>query len=733
MGAHTQRLTCGEVQKALYEVNPDDCLVGYVSLPGALNAETRHRRRLWLHHLDVTADDSSSREYVAKHHFRRSAFSDSSQLEVRTTEAEAHPYPAYTDADRVSHFYTGSAGYFNVPNVPASMFQLNVSQERDFSYSLPFLGGPDDAFVRHRGQDSSTRNRKSDLANIASSNPEDVLLMREDYERKLAELVAEIAIKERTIVDLRERSEQLQMSSAKDIAAKKRLEDAAGLSRLRLTSTSYHDDHPNDAAYFFGFRSWAETKTWFQQCYDLNPDTAHQSRILPDVLAGKRNLAEVKMTPFEQFLITTMYMHTDSEQKHLGRIWGVEPRSIGRYLDAWAPLIGDVGQQISILDVDVEWCMYEQPLEYDQADAHTVAAVADGKDFESETIRILSAVRKLLFSDKTGGSAVRCMTFSSKIGAVVDHSGLFCGRVSETALVKAMGSLTKEVPLASWGKGYTEVIDLTEPPRGNLQVLEKYMSKRRELEDAEQEDEQEDVAAGDVKPQINVVESAKHWYLERRAALAANKASGSVDPLSVAGLTAAAEAHIRNHPLQSRKTTLRHYELHERLHRTYKAGDLNPCLLSFYLDFFPDKRRRILQHLGSSLFAEDAVATRPLPRLFPRLAKLPSSWAVLADKGFCKDSVYLPNRNTFITPIRLEAREQYTKGEIAYGRRVKKNRYTCETVFSRVTDVSILRDSIGRGKMRHLNDACSWAHGRANLQQPLLKPKTWGAYLESLN
>ncbi len=122
----------------------------------------------------------------------------------------------------------------------------------------------------------------------------------------------------------------------------------------------------------------------------------------------------------------------------------------------------------------------------------------------------------------------------------------------------------------------------------------------------------------------------------------------------------------------------------------------------------------------------------PLPRLWPRLAKIPPGKYILADKGFCKDSVYFPNRNIIYTPILLESRSQYTRGEIAYGRRVKKNRYSCETVFSRVTDVSILVETIPRGKMRWINDACDWAHGRANLQQPLLYPKNWDVYIESL-
>jgi hypothetical protein len=47
--------------------------------------------------------------------------------------------------------------------------------------------------------------------------------------------------------------------------------------------------------------------------------------------------------------------------------------------------------------------------------------------------------------------------------------------------------------------------------------------------------------------------------------------------------------------------------------------------------------------------------------------------------------------------------------------------------------LSAEKDAAAMRRLLHLADACDWAHGRANLQQPLLKPLNWGAYLASLH
>jgi len=296
--------------------------------------------------------------------------------------------------------------------------------------------------------------------------------------------------------------------------------------------------------------------------------------------------------------------------------------------------------------------------------------------------------------------------------------------------------LTTEVPLWQWGKDVPTVEEVgrkPDRPRA-LQIMSKYLSKKAEVAE---EDDAVASAAEAAKPSIPLLQNVKAWFDERVRTAEEKKKNGRSDPLSEAGITDAQQEHLHSHPFRSRASTIAHYTTHERLHEAYSSGALRPCLLSYYLDFFAADRRRILQHLGSPLMdgAMDGAppAAGELPRLWPRLAKYPKGSELSGDKGFYRDSGALPNQNTIHTPIRLEGRDRYSRGEIQHGRRCKKNRYTSETVFSRVTDVSILLDTVPRERMRHLNDACNWAHGRANIQQPLLKPLNWDEYIASLN
>jgi hypothetical protein len=249
---------------------------------------------------------------------------------------------------------------------------------------------------------------------------------------------------------------------------------------------------------------------WFEATHEQKAVTMHDSKIFGPCMAGKRPINEISMTAFEQFLIVNMYFHTDLEQHGLSRIWGVAPRSIGRYIATWAPIIGQAGKDVSILNINEAWIDYEQPAVYDEVDMQDVGAVVDGKDYGCDTIRAHSLAKKLCWSDKTSGSAARCLTFSAKCGLVFDTSGLYCGRVSETAILKAMGSVTEEIPLATWGPGWVDVPELPPPLPGSLPALERLMSKGVRKSDVDGDEKEGDAdAAVDVKPELLVIKSAR--------------------------------------------------------------------------------------------------------------------------------------------------------------------------------------------------------------------------------
>ena len=401
---------------------------------------------------------------------------------------------------------------------------------------------------------------------------------------------------------------------------------------------------------------------------------------------------------------------------------------------------------------------YEVPEEYVETGQQDVGGVVDGKDIQTATFRSSSLLHRLQYSDKVSDSAARGLSYSTKIGLGVEHSCLYGGKASETTIFKQLGSITERIPLEWWGEDVPTVSEQGRPLTTMEEVATLSSDCKRRIRDKKgaiidkrasavkgiigrsnnQENrlEENDAALSAEeakKPQIQFMAECIQFFKERKTLFDKRPQDASLDPLSEAGITAAQKEALYNHPLRTKESTLEHYETHFKLDRLYASGRLRPCLLSYYLDFFRPNRMRILQHLGSKLLqGDDLTITQPLPELWPRLAKFPPGSDLSGDKGFCKDSGHLPHQNLIHTPIRLDGRVQYSRMEIKHGRRNKKNRYTSETFFSRVTDVAILTDRVPREHMRHLEHAWNWAHGRANIQQPLLYPLNWSAYINRL-
>jgi hypothetical protein len=101
------------------------------------------------------------------------------------------------------------------------------------------------------------------------------------------------------------------------------------------------------------------------------------------------------------------------------------------------------------------------------------------------------------------------------------------------------------------------------------------------------------------------------------------------------------------------------------------------------------------------------------------MRKFPRGWRMLADRGFRGTAMYYPNLNAQLTPHFLSGRLQFTSEEVASDYDLCKLRYTCEVIFSRVTNVKGLRDVIPYSRFAHVSDMLHWGHARINLGQPL--------------
>jgi len=151
-------------------------------------------------------------------------------------------------------------------------------------------------------------------------------------------------------------------------------------------------------------------------------------------------------------------------------------------------------------------------------------------------------------------------------------------------------------------------------------------------------------------------------------------------------------------------TKLQQLELHERLDLLYSSGKLSKNNFSHYLDTMRVTRKRQIQQLRLDIY----MKKNPV-----RLSKIPAGKTTLADRGFANCTMYYPNLNAQITPNFLAGREQFSAEEVSSDRVKCQLRYTSETVFSRVTDITALHDRVSRGHFSNLHHIVDWAQGHA--------------------
>jgi hypothetical protein len=176
----------------------------------------------------------------------------------------------------------------------------------------------------------------------------------------------------------------------------------------------------------------------------------------------------------------------------------------------------------------------------------------------------------------------------------------------------------------------------------------------------------------------------------------------------LAGIGGAAESPV---------TKKKQLEFHDRLHKLFCRDRLPKTVLSHYLLATEKARARWLEQLNASVDTDHTIIMPPV-----RLEKVPLGTNVLADRGFASCAVMYPFLNAMVTPFFLDGRDQFTMDEISADRTKCQLRWASEAVFSRVWQVSSLRDKVSRCFFEVLHEFVDWSHGLANLQQPFYKP-----------
>jgi hypothetical protein len=130
----------------------------------------------------------------------------------------------------------------------------------------------------------------------------------------------------------------------------------------------------------------------------------------------------------------------------LGTVFARGRRVIGWYVNRRAVEWGEAGQDITILDLTLEYLGADMPQEYKDSGFDDVGLLVDGKDNNCDTIRKDSSLSRAQYSSKKSCSAIRTMSYQTPAGLSVEHTPAYWGRSTETALEQLWGSCNTNTP-----------------------------------------------------------------------------------------------------------------------------------------------------------------------------------------------------------------------------------------------------------------------------------------------
>lgn len=262
---------------------------------------------------------------------------------------------------------------------------------------------------------------------------------------------------------------------------------------------------------------------------------------------------------------------------------------------------------------------------------------------------------------------------------------------------------------------------------GKLSKLSKVLSKTNiNNKDTWLTDEDEDwkeLIAPDIdRSVLNILKNIDTYFADRLKN--SSKINGdSTKHMTLDDINTFNDSLLSSGPNNSTVTKLEQLKMFKRLHEKYLKGDLDPCLLSYWLSF-PDNIIDINEMI-------DAIENGTLVVLERHLLNVPIGWIVLADRGFAYDCFKYPNMNKHITPHFIKKREQFTSEEIEKDKLSCTCRYISETVFSRMTDVTSLQGIIPFSYFNDIPHILSWSKGRANLLQPMYEPTNYSNHVNN--
>ena len=121
------------------------------------------------------------------------------------------------------------------------------------------------------------------------------------------------------------------------------------------------------------------------------------------------------LTEFEQLLVCFTWMMLGANYDSLGIMFGGVTRNyIVTIIHRWIDVIGERGDMMSSLLPFLTEDSFEaiKAYTYDELNLDRIGGIADGKDFDVETVRVEGVINAAQHSNKTGHSAFRILTWS---------------------------------------------------------------------------------------------------------------------------------------------------------------------------------------------------------------------------------------------------------------------------------------------------------------------------------
>lgn len=199
------------------------------------------------------------------------------------------------------------------------------------------------------------------------------------------------------------------------------------LSRSTISSDEWHQRHPDACHQLFGFETFDQLKIYHKAFFPLENNYV-------DCTSNS-----FKIVFFEKSLIWLMKTRVNMKNSQLVLVFERSKNSISRYIRYIGPFWRKIGLSLCLLDISESFLEKQMPQEFIDANMSCVAALNDGKDFKTESVRVDSFFNRAGFSSKIHCNGFRIITYSLPYGLVFLTSPVYFARATEGAIVSIMG------------------------------------------------------------------------------------------------------------------------------------------------------------------------------------------------------------------------------------------------------------------------------------------------------